>query len=154
MSRGKENLWSYQCLLKVTTETFRTFSFTVSLAFAIYARLQKLKSFWLFFLCFLARVCPAFCLGQGEICWQLFGLCDLFGNGCEEHLPMNTSLLGPQEAGRPKKPSKALPFTVIFKYYWGGEVAARQPLPPWQGGPWPCVAWILYVGEILAPLSV
>lgn len=132
----KKTLWGYQCLLKITTETSRTFSFTVCLAFAIYARFQKLKSFWLFFPCFLARVCPAFCLGQEEGCWQLLGLCDLFGNVCEEHMPCTPLSSGHRKQAAPKKHYKALPFTLIFKYYWGG--GSEQ-----QGSPCPVGSGVL-----------
>lgn len=147
------------CLLKVTTETYRTFSFMVFLAFVIYARFQKLKSFWLSFLWFLARGCPAFCLGQEESCWQLFGLCDLFGGVCEEHMPMFTSLLRPQEADSPKKCSKALPFALILICYRGGgseqqgspcplavgplALCHLAPVWQWKNCPSVCISWSL-----------
>lgn len=125
---GKKNLWRPQCLFKVTTESSRTSFFKVSLASAIYARFQKLKSFWLFFLWFMARVCPAFCLGQEESCWQLFGLCDFFGDVCEEHVSMYTSFLRPQEAA-PKNAAKLFLFSSL-NIIEEAEVSSKAALVP------------------------
>lgn len=93
MSRGKNSLWRHHRLLKVTTETSWTFFFGGSVAFAVYARFQMFKSFWLCCLWFMARVCPAFCLWQEENGWHLFGLHDLFVDVFEGCVPVYTSLL-------------------------------------------------------------
>lgn len=93
MSKGKNNLWRHHCFLKVTTETSWTFFFGVSVAFAVYARSQMFKSFWLCCLWFMAGVCPAFCLWQEESGWHLFGLHDLFVDVFEGCAPVYTSHL-------------------------------------------------------------
>ena len=135
MSRGKNSLWRHQRLPKITTETFWIFFFGVSVAFAVYARFQMFKSFWLCCLWFMARVCPTFCLGQEESGWQLFGLRDLFGDVWEGRVPMYTPLLeGRRKRAAQKNATKLFTLPSSLNSIKEGGVSSEAALTPSEVG--------------------
>lgn len=148
MSRGKNNLWRHQHLIKVTTETSWTFFFGVSVAFAVYARFQMFKSFWLCCLWFTARVCPTFCLGQEESSWQLFGLRDLFGDICEGHVPMYSSILeGHRKRAAWKNVAELFPLPSSLNSIKEGGVSSEAALAPLAVGSRTLVLGLLAPGS-------
>lgn len=159
MSRGKNSLWRHQRLLKVTTETPWTFFSGESVAFAISAGFQMFESFWLCCLWFMARRCPAFCLGQEESGWQLLGLCDLFGDVCEGCVPTYTSLLEgcrKRPAQKMQQSSSLCPHPDIVSRrrvsapprWWEAEQRSLawwhlDPVLWWKNGTSLCLSWSL-----------
>lgn len=151
MSRGgKKNLWRYQRLLKVTTETCKTF-YVVSCLCHL-CKISEVKILLTFLPMILGQSLPSLLPGgRRELLAALWAVWLFWGClwGTHAHVHLSPWAIGSRHP--PKCAAKLFPFLSSLNTIEEGEVSSKAP--PWQWSPWSRVTWILCAGERAAPLS-